>query len=171
MTGSELAHFAAPVSFAFFTAKAALSDVATMKISNSLILCFLAAYVVLAPAAGVPFAEIAISTVLASGVLAMGFMFFSYGWMGGGDAKFAAVAALWLGAEIIPVYLVYTALVGGVLTLLLLSLRKLPLPSGLRHAAWAVRLHAPGVGVPYGVALSLAAVFVFPKTHWFEALL
>ncbi|MDB5570840.1 MAG: peptidase prepilin type [Hyphomicrobiales bacterium] len=168
MTVPELAAYAAPVSFVFFTAKAAVSDVASMKIGNRLILGFVAAYVVLAALSGLAFNQLALSAGVAAAVLAVGFLIFACGWMGGGDVKLAAATALWLGPEATPAYLVYTALAGGVLTLMMLQLRKLPLPSGVREAPWAQRLHAPDMGVPYGVALAIAAVLAFPKSHWFS---
>jgi len=34
---------------------------------------------------------------------------------------------------------------------------------------WAERLHRRGGGVPYGVALAAAALFVYPQTEWMAA--
>ena len=50
------------------------------------------------------------------------------GWIGGGDAKVAAAAALWFGFAHLLNYLVYASLFGGALTLLLLQFRQWPLP-------------------------------------------
>ena len=55
-------------------------------------------------------------------------VFFSQGWIGGGDAKLAAATALWFGFAHLLDYLIYASLFGGVLTLVLIQFRKLPLP-------------------------------------------
>ena len=62
-------------------------------------------------------------------VLAGAFVCFAMGWVGGGDAKVAAGAALWFGFDHLLAFLVYASLFGGALTLLLLQFRQWPLPS------------------------------------------
>ena len=54
------------------------------------------------------------------------------GWIGGGDAKLAAATALWFGFDFLLDYLVYASLFGGVLTLVLIQFRRLPLPGAAR---------------------------------------
>ena len=51
----------------------------------------------------------AISMHIAAGfaVLAVAFVCFSLGWVGGGDAKLAAATALWFGFDHLVVYLPY----------------------------------------------------------------
>ena len=58
------------------------------------------------------------------------------GWVGGGDAKVAASAALWFGFDHLLNYLLYASLFGGALTLLLLQFRQWPLPWQLAGQAW-----------------------------------
>ena len=36
--------------------------------------------------------------------------------------------------------------------------------------AWALRLHRPDAGIPYGIALAAGALLVFPDTLWFSNL-
>jgi len=55
---------------------------------------------------------------------------------------------------------------GGVLTLVLIQFRKLPLPAPLARQPWILRLHETGGGIPYGIALAAAALAVYPKTAW-----
>ncbi len=85
------------------------------------------------------------------------------GWIGGGDAKLAAATALWFGFDYLLDYLVYASLFGGVLTLLLIQFRRLPLPALLARQKWILRLHDNGGGVPYGIALAAAALIVYPQ--------
>jgi prepilin peptidase CpaA len=103
-------------------------------------------------------------------VLVVAFVFFARGWIGGGDAKLAAATALWLGFDHLLTYLLYASLFGGLLTLVLLNVRAMPLPSLLSGQPWAVRLHSKDSGVPYGIALAAAALVVYPDTIWMKAI-
>ena len=69
-------------------------------------------------------------------VLVVAFGCFAMGWVGGGDAKVAAAAALWFGFGHLLDYLLYASLFGGALTLLLLQFRQWPLPTLLAGQAW-----------------------------------
>jgi prepilin peptidase CpaA len=99
-------------------------------------------------------------------VLVVAFICFAQGWIGGGDAKLAAATALWFGFDHLFEYLVYASLFGGVLTLVLIQFRTLPLPAPLARQPWIMRLHEEGGGIPYGIALAAAALAVYPKTGW-----
>ena len=144
----------------------ALMDLTTMTIRNTVVVMLLVAYAVLAPLSGIPLQDIALSTAMAVGTLVIGIACFSYGWIGGGDAKLAAVAALWLGVSHTFDFLLCTALFGGGLTLVLLFFRTLIMPASLAAMPWIQRLHAKGGGVPYGVAMAAAVLAILPKTHW-----
>jgi prepilin peptidase CpaA len=92
------------------------------------------------------------------------------GWIGGGDAKLLAVTALWFGADHTAAYLLVTALLGGAFTLGVLLFRMQALPAWLPDGSWIARLHAEQAGVPYGVAMALAGLVVFPATPWMIAM-
>jgi len=67
---------------------------------------------------------------------------------------------------------VSASLLGGLLTLVVLGLRKVPLPAFALGWGWAQRLHAANRGIPYGVALAGAALLIYPQTDiWRAALL
>lgn len=170
MTIFALTAPAAMFVFAFTMVQAGISDLTTMKIRNGLVLLFLLAFVLLAPFAGFTASEIGWSIAVAAGVLVCTFAFFALGWMGGGDAKFAAVTVLWLGADHTALYLIYTALFGGVLTVGLLLLRSSILTAWLGNSSWVARLLSPKSGIPYGVAMALAGLLVFPQTRWMTVL-
>ena len=171
MTVSETAAWAALAFFPAAMVFAALMDVLTLTIRNRLVLVILLAYGVLAPLAGIPLTEMGLSAALAAGVFVLGFTLFSMGWIGGGDAKLATATVLWLGTGQVLDYLLYTALIGGVLTLAVILFRRLELPPALRTAPWLERLHSPQAGVPYGAAMAPAALMVFPDTPWMAAVL
>ena len=166
MTVLAFATLASTVIFAFIMVYAGLMDLTTMRIRNGLVLVLLGAYVTLAPLVGFTVGEIALNAAVAAGALAVCFVFFAMGWMGGGDAKLLAVTALWLGVDHAPAFLVYTGLFGGALTLAILQLRLVGLPAFLGNRAWIAHLQSDRTGIPYGVAMSLAALVVFPQTRW-----
>jgi prepilin peptidase CpaA len=117
-----------------------------------------------------PLAEVGQHLAAGALILAIAFVCFARGWIGGGDAKLAAAIAMWFGFDYLLEYLVYASLFGGVLTALMIQFRLLPLPAALARQAWILRLHEKGAGVPYGVALAAAALFVYPQTNWMGAL-
>ena len=35
--------------------------------------------------------------------------------------------------------------------------------------AWLLRLHAKETGIPYGIALAIGALMIYPETEWMRA--
>src|SRR6476646_5869715 len=155
--------------FPALMAFAAASDLFTMTISNRVSLALVACFLVLAPAGGMGLTDMLAHAGAGATVLAIGFTCFAMGWVGGGDAKVAAGAALWFGFDHLLNYLVYASLFGGALTLLLLQLRQWPLPSQFIGQAWLLKLHDKQSGIPYGIALAIGALMVYPETEWIKA--
>jgi prepilin peptidase CpaA len=156
--------------FPALMAFAASSDLFTMTISNKVSLALAAGFLVMALAVGMGPAEIGMHLAAGVTVLVVAFVFFTRGWVGGGDAKLAAAAALWFGFDHLLQYLVDAALLGGALTLLMINFRLVPLPPRLEQWAWVARLHEKKAGVPYGIALAAAALLVYPDTIWMKPL-
>ncbi|HXJ02959.1 MAG TPA: prepilin peptidase [Micropepsaceae bacterium] len=100
--------------------------------------------------------------------LVAGMVMFALRWVGGGDAKLFAMACLWLGWDAMFNYAVIVSILGGALTLGLLMLRQVPLPKLLAEQPWLMRLADPQSGVPYGVALAIAALNILPNTEIFR---
>ena len=107
--------------FPALMAFAAASDLFTMTISNRVSLALVAGYLALALLSGMGFYDILSHLGAGVSVLTVAFACFTMGWIGGGDAKIAAAAALWFGFGHLMNYLVYASLFGGALTLLLLQ--------------------------------------------------
>ena len=152
--------------FPFGLAYGAASDVVSMTIPNRLVLALVAGFVVLAPVAGMDLEAFALHLVAGAIVLVFAFAFFAFGWIGGGDAKFAAAIALWLGWGHVLEFVVTSAIFGGALTLAILTFRRKLLPAFALRQSWLFRLHDPNAGVPYGVALAAAGLIVYPHTVW-----
>jgi len=150
-------------------ALAAATDLFTMTLPNRLALALVACFFVLAPVAGLGLTDVGLHVALALAALAVTFILFSFGWIGGGDAKLFAATCLWLGPNVSFTYAIYAALLGGALTLMLLFWRQLPLPMMLSSQGWLTRLHNPQEGVPYGIALAAAGMLAYPLTPFMAA--
>jgi prepilin peptidase CpaA len=154
--------------FPALMAFAASSDLFTMTISNRVTLALVGGFVVMALVSGMSLGDIMANVGAAATVLAVTFVFFARGWIGGGDAKLAAATALWLGFDHLAVYLLYASIFGGVLTLAMIRFRHMPLPAALAEQEWVKRLHRLDGGVPYGIALAAAALLIYPDTAWMQ---
>ena len=155
--------------FPALMAFAAASDLFTMTISNKVSLALAAGFLALALASGMGAYDILSHLGAGTTVLLVAFACFAMGWVGGGDAKVAAAAALWFGFGHLLNYLVYASIFGGALTLLLLQFRQWALPYPFAGQAWLLKLHAKESGIPYGIALAIGALMIYPETEWIKA--
>jgi prepilin peptidase CpaA len=143
---------------------AAVSDFTTRRIANRLTVGLAIAYAVFGPLGGLGVADLGFGVLAGAGTLALGVAAFAAGWVGAGDSKLAAASALWLGPALAIQYLVWTALIGGVMAMAIVVFRAFPLPRFLGRRRWARLLHVKGVGAPYGVALALAGAMLLPES-------
>jgi prepilin peptidase CpaA len=155
--------------FPALMAFAASSDLFTMTISNRISILLVAGFLILAALGGMDLQTMALHAGAGLLILVIAFGCFAMGWMGGGDAKIAACIALWFGFPHLLDYLTYASLFGGALTLLLLKFRQWPLPNRLSSLPWLLRLHDKDTGVPYGIALAMGALLIYPDTEWMQA--
>jgi prepilin peptidase CpaA len=152
--------------FPAMMAFAASSDFLTLTISNRVSLILVGGFVALAVIGGVSAVDVLSHLAAGCVVLVAAFSLFARGIIGGGDAKLAAAAALWLGFDHLLPYLLYASLLGGALSVGLIWFRMAPLPDWLARHDWAQQLHGKDAGVPYGIALAAAALAVYPQTPW-----
>ncbi|AKJ67813.1 hypothetical protein ABW99_05860 [Pandoraea thiooxydans] len=135
----------------------ALFDLRARRLPNGAVLAVAGLYVVLVLLSHAARAELLGHLGVGALVLALCALFFRFGWLGGGDAKFAAAIFLWAGPLLAVPVLLIVSLSGLVLGLALLAIRacygvsEARLPSLLRPLA-------PARGVPYGVALALGGL-------------
>jgi len=154
--------------FPALMAFAASSDLFTMTISNRVTLALIGGFVAMAFISGMSPSDVLAHAVAAATVLVITFLFFTRGWIGGGDAKLAAATALCFGFDHLLVYLLYASIFGGALTLMMIRFRLMSLPQVLADQEWVNRLHRPNSGVPYGIALAAAALLIYPDTAWMQ---
>ncbi len=157
------------VFFPLLMAYAAFSDLLTMTISNFVSIALVVLFFILALSLGMPADEIGLHVAAGTLMLVVTFIMFTLGWIGGGDAKLAAATALWFGFDHLFDYGLYAAAFGGLLTLAILVLRRHPLPLFLAKQSWLARLHEKGSGVPYGIALAIAGLLLYPETSIWAA--
>lgn len=129
-------------------AAAAIEDGWRLTISNLIVLGVAATGVAAMMFSGIGW-EAWQPLVLALGILVVGTPLFSAGWLGGGDVKLLAASASWFMLDGGWKMLVAVAIVGGLLTLVALLLRR------LRRTDNRIALFRRGVGMPYGIAIAI----------------
>lgn len=150
-----------------FFALGAMSDLVSYKIPNWIPAALAALFALAAALAGLSLETVGWHLAVCLGALICGMALFGFGLIGGGDAKLFAAGALWMGPLFILKYCLYFAMVGGAFAIMLLLLRKAPLPASASRIGFLNQLLQPKAGIPYGVALGVGALIVLPKTPLF----
>lgn len=152
----------------------AISDIRKFIIPNTISIALVIAFFISFGLSGLSF-DVLINHLIAGAImLVVGIALFAFNVCGAGDSKLLAAAALWLGWPIFGHALLFIAIFGGVLSLLIIVTRSLAryfprlsliFPPLARLAATDKPL------VPYGVAIAAGTVFVFPKSALFLAII
>lgn len=148
---------------------AAASDLFTMTIPNRISLALIMGFLGAAIIGGLSWQQILYHVAAATLVLVITIVMFSQGWLGGGDAKLLASTSLWFGFGQVLDYTLLSALFGGVLTVFILTFRFAIPPVLVSGHDWVERLHDRKTGVPYGIALAAAGLWLFPGSDIFLA--
>jgi prepilin peptidase CpaA len=153
------------VVFPFCMVFSAVSDTLSMTIANRVPLILLGTFAIVAPLTGMEWTVFGWHLIAGVMVLAVTFAMFAIGAMGGGDAKLLAATAVWMGfGTLLVQYLVASAFIGGLLTLLILSYRASPLSSMTSQNLFLRNFVHESKGIPYGIALGIAGLVVYPMT-------
>jgi len=156
--------------FPLLMAFAAASDLLTMRISNRVVILLVAIFCAAALIIDMPLQEFGLHLACAMIVLVFAFAMFAAGWIGGGDAKLAAATTFWLGFGVTLPYLLDASVIGGLMTLAILMVRRLPLPSFMTNVNWVRRLHDAKTGIPYGIAFAIAGLLTYSDSIAFQRL-
>jgi prepilin peptidase CpaA len=159
MDASLVNHFVIAL-FVGLLALAAVSDVVEYRIPNRIVLAITALYPVHVLAASHRVDWTGALLVMAV-VFAGGFVLFASGRLGGGDVKLATATALWAGPAVVLDYLLVTALVGGVMGLVMATKYRFALalaidPAGKRGFRDVLLSDV----MPYGVAIAMGGFLV-----------
>jgi prepilin peptidase CpaA len=149
---------------------AAVSDLRFYRLPNWLVAAVASLFIIAAVVTGMP-VNLALWHGLAGTlILLVGFGLFSAGIIGGGDAKLLAAVALWIGWTKLATFIVYTALAGGALAIVMLIWEFLrlhvELTAGNPNSSLIKRITALKPDLPYGVAIAAGACATLPETWW-----
>jgi prepilin peptidase CpaA len=95
--------------------------------------------------------DIGVQVIMAVALFMVFFVFFVLGMMGGGDVKLIAALALWFPLVTMVSLLTVMAIVGGVLTLVMM----------IRHR---IRKDDQPLEIPYGIAIAIAGLWAIIRT-------
>ena len=140
--------------FPFLMAYAGASDLFTMTISNRISLALVASFIAFALIIGFPLENIGWHLTCGLAMLVITFILFSLGWIG------------WVN---ILDYNLLASMIGGLITIAFIYIRKSPLPEWAGSRDWIARLYNADNGVPYGLALAASGLIVFPQTDIWRA--
>lgn len=110
--------------------------------------------------------EIGLHIGIALAAFVASFILFSFGVFGGGDAKMIPAVALWMGPVAMAPFLLWMALIGGVIGIIGMISQKAPLPHNA--PTWMWNALSKGEGLPYGVAIAAGAFVAAPHSPLFE---
>lgn len=149
---------------------AAYSDLKSYTLPNFISVILMAGFAVIMMILQPPLSAIGWHVGVGAILFVLGFLLFATGLFGGGDVKVIAALGLWLGPVNVLPFLMSMAIFGGILALVLLVFRKIKIPQQwLKHSTIA-GLHSKEEGIPYGVAIAIAAIIEFPKTEIYMGL-
>lgn len=153
------------VVFPFCMVYSAVSDIMSMTIANRVPLLLIGVFLVVAPLTGMAWADIGMHLAAGGVLLAITFAMFALGGMGGGDAKLIAASAVWMGFGMpLMQYLLTSAVLGGMLTLAILTFRSSALSHITSQNMFLRNFSKDAGGVPYGIALGAGGLMTFPSS-------
>ena len=139
------------------------SDASTLKIPNRIPVAIVGLYPAYA-LAGWPSVDVIGGMLTGCAVLFIGFVAFSRGVFGGGDAKMLAALALWAGPSLILELVLVTSVAGGLIAVAMAGSAKLrrraPAGRGGEIGCVAVEAEVPILyrPMPYGIAIAAGGV-------------
>ena len=148
---------------------AGAGDALSLRIPNWLTLTIFAAFFPLAFATGMPLAVFGFHVLTAVVLFVAGFLLFSAGLFGGGDAKLLAAAGIWFGSSQALPFLVFTVLAGGALALCVVLWSLISMYWDIHTGSWAKKISGLRPKVPYGYAFAIGAIMTFPQSWWMVA--
>ena len=147
---------------------AAMTDIVSFKIPNLISVLLLSMFPVAALSAGADLTLITQGFGLGAVALVIGFAFFAVGKVGGGDVKLLAAATPWFGLAAGAEFLLMTGICGGLLAMLLLAYRSLPMTPVTTRFGWLYQLYENQKYIPYGVAIAAGGLFAYPQSTIFK---
>lgn len=148
-----------------------LYDFFMMIIPNGLNILLFFGFLGLALMNGLSVPNIGWHLLAAFVTLAAGFTAFAFNLFGGGDAKSIAAIAAWFGWNVETLmFLLLTAVFGGVFAIILIFIRSRNigdmLPAKFSSIKWVADIITPEMRMPYGVAIGAAGLIIYSPKVW-----
>lgn len=140
-------------------------DMRHRRLPNGLVALHALAFLPYAYAAGLTWPELGGHIGVALVTFAITLLFFSLGWLGGGDVKLWSSVMLWAGPGLALPALVLGTLSGAVLGIMCWVCQKLVPRMEHPTLRRPLRLLSAERGVPYGIALAAAGLMVLWLRH------
>jgi prepilin peptidase CpaA len=138
-------------------------DLTRFEIPNLLCIVVALAYLPFAILNETGWQDIGLHYLVGLAALGVGFLLFILGVFGGGDSKFIAAVILWFDIGDILPFIFYTTIFGGLLAILFIGFRSLPLPKSWRAHAVIAKLHSKKSGLPYALAIGGGGLVIYPQ--------
>lgn len=104
----------------------------------------------------------------AAAMFGVTFIMFGLKMLGAGDSKFATACALWVSLRDLPAFVFYMTVMGAVLGLVSLYLRKKKPFANPREEGWIGQVQSSASKVPYGVAITFGMIIAFIQAGYFS---
>jgi prepilin peptidase CpaA len=158
------------VALAFLVSAAAVTDMHSYRIPNWLNGLTALTFLPVALWSGMDLTTIGFHYLAGLGLLLFGYMLFSLGAFGGGDAKLVAACGVWFGASDSLTFITSAVLCGGVLamTMLLWTIFKYSIQLDFGDFLPGLKKVMPKL--PYGIALAAGAILAIPSSTWLTTL-
>jgi len=150
---------------------AALNDFRHYRIPNKLNLAIFASFFPVALLTGMPWEVMMWHLIGFAAVFAamfVAFMVVPLGKFGGGDAKMIAASAVWIDWSKLPEFIIWTAIAGGVLAVIMWTWRVLQIEYGVwMHGDATLRkVMSYQVKLPYGAAIAAGGIYAYTLSWW-----
>ncbi len=162
-------HFLSIALFPALMIIAGAGDALSLRIPNWLTLAIFVAFFPMAWATAMPLDVFGFHLLAGAVLFVIGFILFSAGVFGGGDAKLLAAAGTWFGTTQTLPFLTFTVFAGGVLALCIGVWSLINMKWEVEDVAWTKRLRNLRPNVPYGYAFAIGAILAFPQSWWMGA--
>jgi prepilin peptidase CpaA len=133
---------------------AAISDFFYFRIPNAISVTLVLLFFIALLPLDWAFSQVLSNLATAAGVLAICFLLFIRGYIGGGDAKLLTAISLWTGVEGLSALIFFMTLSGGGIAILLIVLRYFDLPTRLKKIRCLKQLHEEKKYIPYAIAIA-----------------
>ena len=158
----ETLHWLTAASYPLCLVYGVASDIRRLIIPNGTCILIAVMFLPTALLSNMAFADMAGHYGTGVGFLVVGIALFSRDLIGGGDAKLLAAVGVWVGPGDLWGYIGLVAVLGGILAGVILLAQKLQGTSILlSRIPWLRNKDAKTQPTPYGVAIGLAAVYLF----------